>query len=721
MAFWLRFANGGGTPTPTPGVPTLVVPGGAWNGTAQSGYSGSPPTLTGTTYGNRLEYTNMLGTVCPITHFLHPAVSDEMFTDDYTVVMSAFAAAAGGGVVGGVASVDFFVEGTTTNVTTLGVYQLPAYGGGTVPVLGYAITLDHSAFALSGGVDIYARANPSLAGVTARTIGPMRLYRKTGYDKVIDIDPGQAVVTGSRYQTVQGAWSYINTNFVTNQHWQLRNIADGEVNVDVVGFTTSGTQITKRGQIVIDANGHTCTIRKTSWTDTTGSDMRPGMNGIVWLGYKFDATNVGTYYVEGNTRLHVFRNCEIYSSGPDELPGNPNHLLPGGPGVGKTGRFFQLLRTFVSLEACYVHDIGADDLTTLVQIGCRIEDIAGDSVNSGGAGNGPYIVVGNRYKRISGKPLANRLPSISVAYAGAGTPTIDITGGHDGSGRAVVLKVNGTAVKTVQASTTVASGNYNNQDAVNDINAFGSGWSATLLDDTRRFASIGHSSGTFPTSTVSGLTLPCTLSTAFDIHCDGFQLVSTVDHENVISMNNMWVDCEAQMKFWTSSNNVWNVADIQNGRQYLAFGGLNDPTIQQSAESGARYHSLSVNNTNANQRWGITHDTGNTTDAFCRFVGNVATIFESGASAVTPWDMYASGNIAFGAPTAALSGTNITTPIVSGTGLANFPQVGSVPFAFTDFVPTVGQSVRANLIPTQLPYDIFGAARSATCPPGIAA
>lgn len=695
-----------------------VSPGSSWNGTAGSGYGGNPPIKSGIQVNTRPSLSWLNGTIAPAAHFVN-LDNDPMMNDDFEIQVSTFAASSEG-IFGGVSLVKFYVEGNSYTLTQPLIRDIRTRIGASTYTNRKAevwpIILKYSDFTTSGAVDIYAEITPSLPGVASRVIGPLRVFRKPTYDRVIDIAPSQTVITGSRYQSVQTALTFLNTSGVSGEHVLLRCIEDFIIDPGSVAFTGSRTNTnSRRGQVVVDANGFNVTLRRTSSFDL----FRPSYNGLVFQGIKIDVANISQVYNELGTgtdtgwRTMQFVDCEIYSSnGKGELPG----IAGQGQGIAKSNRGASIFSTPLSAVRCWMHDYDGNNMTIQHMVGNLVEDISGDFCQVYGNANGSStyytaLILNNTVRRIDGQIFQNPRDSIRLSYTGIGSATIDITGTHQASSRALVLKVDGTIVRTITASVTIGSGIFSMQDAVNDINInlSSSGWSAELLNDTLRFAAVGFPTNTYVYQGITNISITSSgtvLSAGLDIHADGIQLQGQNFFDNVIFYGNYMTDMVTQMLFASvqnSARSAYNCWYINNAGKMIANYPLRSSVFSQWA--GTHRHCGMIHNSFPDQALTFRRDLQIDMDSTCRVYGN---IFESISTSGTnnPFDVQIKYNLALN--NLSITSNNSSNNTVSATAIQNYPNVNTVGFTENDFIPTIGQSVRLFLIPKQVSVDIAG-------------
>jgi hypothetical protein len=307
---------------------------------------------------------------------------------------------------------------------------------GPKQIAAYGVMLDYSAFTMDGAIEVFAKASSSRAGIADRIIGPLRLYRKTGYDHTLTIG------TGGDYATLQHV---IATYATGTSHIRIDVISDLVIDPTVTPFTNGiAATNTRRGTVDVFANGYKVLGKSAG----TFSLWRPGVNGLRLLGLKFDIANLIQIQPEvpsnaftDQHRPLALNECEIYSSnGMLETPG------PSGA-TGKSLRSLPALNYNCMLIASHAHDCYPGDSTPLWRIGSKGERRGGDYIHiPPSATMPPAVAAYNILLDTNVAPL--RVPSMAfhLYYTGVGTPTYIVTGTHERATRTLTLKINGTPV-----------------------------------------------------------------------------------------------------------------------------------------------------------------------------------------------------------------------------------------------------------------------------------
>jgi len=740
-------ALGGGAP-----IIANVVPAAAWDGTGGSGFAGAVPTQTGSALLVRPEYGYMLDTVAPIRHWVSPLYTDDLFTDDKIVAVSAWAAA-NEGIAGGIAKVTFNVEGTTQDVTRMSAVSVPVNTAGGVaqgkwPC--FAIRLPWASIPAlgQGAIDIYATIYPNDTSIAAATIGPMRLYRKTGYDRIVDIAPSQATAAPTRYQTAQAALAAVRTTWASGEHILLRYLEDGEINPDAVAFTGAQAATNgKRGHVRVAANGFNVLAKR-----STGGLFRPGFNGLIFDGVRIDTASLSQFLSEsGQTafRTTVLRNCEIYSSnGKVEFIGDPT----ASPPVTKTtraGGAKQCFNSPIVMENCYLHDMLCGDISVPVMVGCRVRDVTNDSLLM--TGSQPFMKLLCDEERVTGEPVRTPIPSLQLGYTGGGGAATWETSGDEFAVRTLTLRVAGAAVGSFSIPVDPSAANYTfEQLAASIITALGgSGWTATVIDTggvggTARWRAnhLGSALTAIPAvstqdpangPTIGRRPVSEVIVASTDGHTDNAQLGGgAYSHENVLIANNAIRECVSQfglIAVQQVGQRAFNIAYFQNMGENIATYDKRDELFVQL--QGPLSHLLLVGNTYPDQGISIRLDIGTAqgqpptaVDAYSRVYNNVAAslTIPSGSAVVTGASLSGKvkNNIIVG-PIDLTQTANVSGNISGGSAISVFPNLNTTPFTNADFTVSPGSIVATTIVSVQIPFDRYGNQRTANASAGAIA
>ncbi|GMN01970.1 hypothetical protein [Erythrobacter sp. MTPC3] len=511
------------------GPAALLAPHSDWTGIPGSGFTSIPSDP------ERLTAKPALRLVTPPNIF---------FLDETIVGVAAYANDSGT-LIGGVDRVRFHFEGNSIDVVEPTLRSFSRRDGSEYTVLGYWMTLSKPPSA-SGEAQLYIEAEPSDATMQRRVLGPFSYYpinpfQTTGneHDAELTVQPSQPQVEGVNYQTVGAAMSYCKVSGFENPNITLlEDIADENLSDT---FNAGGLYFPSGYMHIRTAPGVTASYSKPTYTTDIASSFRFATNGMHFEGdHTFDLENVQTFYEEF-------------------VSDNPNWFdrVRFTNSAGKTALWRKGVRPFKPLlrNISYMTDCQVDNLrdpiagVTLVR-GCLADNNFGDVMTSTLCGIGNIVT---RHESSSG--FNYDIDALSIA--GPAGATVAVSGGVDGT-RTFTLKEFGTLVSTFRVNSgvyaysveepgydpTTDGFGYSVQNVADWINSL-SGWSATLLDDTRRASALALAGqkgvGFGDTDASAGLTL----TTTFDLHNDFWQQQRTA--ENVIIEGNFGYGLQAQI------------------------------------------------------------------------------------------------------------------------------------------------------------------------------
>jgi hypothetical protein len=647
---------------------------------------------------------------------------DGFFKDEVTVMLD-------GGDFADDMTVTIYAEGGSTTLTNRVITPLKVWGG-TTDVAMYSAKLRYSDFTMNGPVHIYAKAQSKIVGVADRIIGPIRMYRKSGYDRVIQVGASLTPATNLRYNQIHLAVRDAAA-LPSDQHVRIEFVEDMVVPVVPSSGTTmvwafsSSTSAARRGTIDVFANGHNVVVSKPSLPFVL---LRPSANGLSFNGIKFDFA----YYnmtTEQNTvagwRPTQFFNCELFSSnGRYELPGDT-------AGNDATVRVTSFINAYTIKTACWEHDLYDGGNISHWAVGNRLERTGSDMCFVyGGAAYPSNVMYYNTMVDVNVNDLyRNKLPAMELIYTGPGVAKMSRTGVWDSSS-VLRLYVDDLEVGAYTPTRTRNTGSmlYYISDAVAKINADlnASGWTARTLDNTRRFSTIGGegTSGGFTNVAVGSTTQTAGIvTTSFGPHADGVQFSNSSVHDNHLIMHNAFMNVSAQIMFpaiQVTSGSTWNCIFRNNfGSLEVAGNNENSLIVQFNTQMmGPHHHLLMDNNSIPNQQFSIRMDSSasaaqTSLDEFSSIRNNIVLFLTQTARSATAGQMLAtvSGNVAFYTSTSGPSGINVGVNYnLNQPPLGSFPKLTQF-MVREDFVPVAGSPVRTKLVPTVTKYDVRGLAR----------
>lgn len=469
----------------------LVGPGPSWNGSGNSGYGGA----------QGAPVNPQRQTAKPAAHWWTP--SEQRFARNLVIGVDADA-------LGGIAYVDFHVEGSVSRVKAWTIDRDTDANGQPRARGGYWLTLDHGAFLSRHGADntacIYALVKARDSTMQDRLIGPLVLYPEaSAHDFSKTVAPSGGDFTSLRAALDAARSARAKAPLITIAQSGFYNLDDANA-ADAAG---SG----KGYCVVTTAPGVTATLGRSSFdADAPASwSWRTGWDGMEFrgAGIVFDCRNFQSLTFV--SKAPWFNGCRWTTSAGarDTLYWNKSHFNVG---VNVPG---------------YWTDVTIEHLSSplpgqLMVTGCNVRQTFGDTVS------GTHFVVGNYVTEISGEFF--RRPIDAMTIQGPAGASVERTG--YGNSGALILKVNGQAVETIPIGVTPGSSNFNVSDVVARVNAR-AGWRATLLDDTRAARYLGAPSN-------ADVSVARTMATSIDIHADWWQGFSGPEgRENVIIRNNV--------------------------------------------------------------------------------------------------------------------------------------------------------------------------------------
>lgn len=589
-----------------------VAPGAAWNGTAGTGFAALPTDPVRTT-------------AKPALRLLVPP--RQAYTGHLVVGVAAAANNQGRFDNLGLARVLVHFEGRTVSINEPSYYSYLDVNGVARSVLGWWAVLlhngTHSADATGGGADVYFEGVPLDATMQNRVHGPFRFFpRATLFDAELTIAPSLPVVAGVRYQSINAAADFIRLN---NRHF-------GRLTITEAGAYDMASILpyVSRGYTVIEASVPV-TIAKASYTTDTNATMRLKLDPLwirgsnITIDYRFvDEIYQEIGIAQANTQ-HVLEGIGMTNSaGRNALVrkgGKPvTHRVRGNP-------------YFLECVMDNLSDAGGNaSLLRNCRITTGIRDVVTDA----------RCVVGCRTDDWDSSWWASEVPAMTVTYTGASAAaTLELSGGNDSSSRTFTARENGSVVSTFTVGNTFAlfsaGTNYDVADVVGWLNGL-SGWSATLLDDTRRasaLSTLGNKGAAFAAQNVKSATV--TLVAMFDLHTDWYQQNTAGLVENGIFYDNISTNLVAQDIFISGTSGARDFVFLNNAFHNKVEGAFasdyDNYLFLNSQLARAHSHVVVAHTSWANQGMTLRSDLSYNPDAYCLVANNVARILEwTGAS-----------------------------------------------------------------------------------------
>lgn len=555
-----------------------VFPGVGWDGTVGSGFSaremGAP-------------FDPERSTAKPAMRLMLPP--NQFFTDEIVVgVLSAANYRESLLDNLGLAKVVVHFEGERAEILEPGFHYANARDGSRRAYLGWWATLRKPA-GKSGHAHVYFEAVPKDQTMQNRVIGPLQFSLQ---DAMHDWSANIAADGSGDFLTVAeaiGAAKAANAdnplcNFVQSGTYDL---AAGVPNYQGQGYLTFTCD-----------EGIEVTFAKQAFTSDGAALSRTRWNGM-WFrgqGFTFDFANMASIYHDAQTnslnafsgRSHVFEGCRMTNSaGRYDLwrkGGRPHGWLVWG-----SAWFLE----------CTFDAVLNPGMHANLYRGCEFKNGWFDCMN------GAAAAVGNVYEDWHSFEWRTPIDACTVRYSGsAKTAKLALTGSSDGFDRTFTAFEDGVAVGslTVTKSETeyIADTRYSVRNVVEWLEGL-AGWSAVLLDDSRRATSLTDGSAGFGAFEIDVSFIPTTLRTAFDLHTDWYQAGNNTPHENVVIWGNHGWNLAAQFVMVGAAIN----RDYMIANNALA-GHLADPdnpgfVVLKSQLAKAHSHTVLVHNSFATQ------------------------------------------------------------------------------------------------------------------------
>lgn len=619
----------------------LLVPAAEWTGVAGSGFAGVP--------GDPVRTTAK-----PALRLLVPP--NQRFTDTLTVGVMAFANA-NGTLIGGIDRVRFHFEGRSLDIVAPRLHTITDANGVQRRYWGYWINLVRPT-GKQGDARLYVEAIPADATMQRRVIGPFTFFpRATLYDSVLTVDPDAPAVAGRNYHTVGAAIGYHRSN--ANEATLVTVLKP--LTEDLGATVPSGTAYVGKGYCTVTATAPVV-FAKSSFAGDAAAQFRPRINRLHFRGESitFDMRFVSSLWKEDSVDgEHWLDGCRfINSAGRYSLwraGFRPyGHLVRGSP-------FFT--------EAAFVDVADACNLAQLAR-GCTMVRGYNDF-----SGDGRCVV----YNRIEGLDSTDGwlqdVPALTVTYTGpAATATLAISGPADTNSRTITAVWGSNTASFIVGKTealynmALASGynpvtagqGYFVQNVADWLNSL-PGWSATVLDNSRRASALalpGGKGAPFAAQSVKNSML--TLVTCFDLHGDFYQQRFGGLTENCIIALNWGRDMRGQNVFLSGDvvcndfmvvGNAFSNVPADNG--YAIW-----TQVSSQCDRTPHSHVVFVHNTMPTQRLMLRADNASyNPDAYCLIANNaMLNVAWVGTPTATHLDIVIKDNVidtGFSAPTGA--------------------------------------------------------------------
>jgi hypothetical protein len=525
-----KLAGGGGTSSspPPPSTAGAIGPGASWTGAAGSGYAGAVP------------QDPVRTTAKPALQWWTP--SRQRMSGDMTIGVDADA-------LGGVAYVDFYVEGSVQRVTQTRLDDTDVNGKARSRV-GYWLTLSNSAFVAkspAGTANIYAKATANDTTMQARVIGPLVVFpRGSGVAWSKTVKPSG----GGDFTSLVAAFQALNA-----AQPESAEVIIGETGTYELGIPT-GYYGGHTGYVTLRAvPGVTATLVRGSGFDplnaTTGGvkawEWWPWNGAIEFrgAGIVLDMKNWNSLR-SNDEQPHWFNGCTIVNSigTRDTLYWN---LAPH-PGL-QISSFQNGMRCYFTDGVSRYVDLGAPLMMTNWQAKDQLSGAHGDC----------HFIAGSYETGSDPRFFTTLINAISVAYHGTGAATIvaDVSARID-------CRVNGVSVGggfPITLGNNPNAAYFHMSDVAAAISAIpGGAWSATTLDNSRATWTLTQSSYTLAVGAT-----PINLVSIFDFHTEWFHN-RVAGAENFLFRDNIVrrsffttniLNCETAINDGIARNNVW--------------------------------------------------------------------------------------------------------------------------------------------------------------------
>ena len=512
-------------PVPVTPVGIPVGPGGSWTGAAGSGYAGAVP------------QDPVRVTAKPALQWWTP--SRQRISSDTVIGVDADA-------LGGVAYVDFYIEGSVQRATQTRYDDIDVNGKPRSRV-GYWVTLSNAAFvakAPAGAANIYAKATANDATMQARVIGPLVVF------------PRGAGVAWSKTVKPSGGGDFTSlaaarAQFLIDQPESAEIILAETATYDLPVYTNLFTGHT--GYLVMRAApGVTATLtRGTSFTGAPAGSIGAWEYAWNWMpfcgpiefrgsGIVLDFKNWCSLMVFGPSP-HWFNGCTLTNSaGRDQLSWNRQPH----PGVKFLDNSVSGIDSyFTDVTVSYVSGLGGAMLT-----GMKAHDAWANHDQC-------RFIAGCYETGIDPSFFFTAVNAISVAYNGAGAATIVA----DQNGRTLDCRIDGVSVGgAFPLRFTCDQYGQRPTDTYYDMGAVaaaisgipGGAWSASVVDRSRAGVALLDAVGTHTVTAA-----PSFLPARFDLHTEWCHIISGYPVENLIHRDNI-----VRRSYYTTS--IWNAEGV---------------------------------------------------------------------------------------------------------------------------------------------------------------
>lgn len=656
-------------------------PGPQWNGNVNSGYSSIP--------NPELPFRS---TAKPI---LRPITPPNQYFNDQIMIGFCAAANNNGTLINnlGLTKVRIYCEGNYTDIPEPSYQSFPDANGNMVSYYAWWFILKRNS-SINGHVNVYVEAIPQDTTMQNRVMGPFQFSpQDVVYDYQVTLDSTRPVdVASNRYQTFGQAGAFLRSKKANNP---LITIVGGS-SYDL-GSTGAGSY---QGQGYLNVVATVpITIEKTKFTTDVASQMRCSYDGIHFMGknIKFDMKYCSNIYHEVTTgRQHWFDGIRATNSA-----GRNTYWR----GMGRTNAASYFCRDKPYYTECVMDNLNDAVRQGSLARGCTLttgfNDVATDNL----------CTIGNVVRDWDSSFFSSDVPAFTVTYNGPdATATISLNGANNAANR--TFTCTSTSTGPVQFLIEASEAGMNNgaywcSDLVNWVNSLGNGWSATLIDDSRRAAALTMADlkGVgFTNINVKAKTV--TLCTMFDMHSDFWQQVGTT--ENAYVADNTLTNMTTQTFLPNDRAGAKDFIFFNNEAYNKIPGSRYDSNIAIFTQFSSQHsHVMMVHNTLASQGVLIRIDGGYTADSYCMIANNAvrSIVYQGG---IKDDNLRIFGNHLWTGFSAPANSVNTT---IGGDQTTMFNDALN-----GDFIPK--GELLTNLKTPIIRYDIKGTPRVGPCPAG---
>lgn len=567
-----------------------IRPGALWTGAAGSGFTQPPVDPLRTT-------------AKPAMRLITPP--NQYFTQELLVGVMA-GANNGGTLIDnlGLEKVIVHYEGAKIEIPAPSYQTFADANGVSRSYLGWWVVLKRTT---SGHAHLYFEAVPKDGTMQSRVIGPCQFSpQASAHDFEIQVAPSLTVLAGSRYQSIGAALTYLVQANAQNPR---------------ITVTESGTYDLGALSGVYQGAGY-CTIRatvpitigKTAYTTESASLLRSKWDGLRLVGNNItiDARYVSAIYHENAAgRQHWLDGVKlINSAGRYALWRSGSRTLS------------HFVRDAAWFTECDFNAVSSACVGASLVRGCILRGGYGDTVTDSAC---VVHTVTEDWDSSDGWTVD--VPALTVAYSGAqSTATLALSGGNDSSSRTLTATWGSSSASfTVgNSEASMLAGTYLVSEVAAWLNGLGVGFTATVLDNSRRAAALsltGLKGVGFAATSVKSA--PLTMVTMFDLHTDWFQQNNTGLLENCILANNSCTGLVAQNIFITGTGGAKDYLVFNNAfDNKLTTGAYNNNAHLLSQFAKAHSHVVVAHNTWASQGIWLRGDQAYAADGYCLFANN---------------------------------------------------------------------------------------------------